>query len=320
MIVPIARSSATNLWLFVAVFSVATYALIFLSFGFSLRLVGLTDVAPTRALYKGTLSSIGPLVGYLVSNQSNVVNTFILTYGARTRNYGMITAAVIGQALIYSATGFKTAIMSVPLCILVGLYSRRINSITGRGFVLYTLAIALAAIVIDSIRDFNLTQVIINRLLVTSGYLTPIYLVLYDGKDKALWAYSFLSGITPDSYHGVSPGYYVGQEFLNRPDVQANANLFADGFANLGIFGIAIEALFLVALLFVLNSAARGLPVYIVVGTIAVPGIAIANGSPITSALSYGLLASIVLFALIPRDIFKQRDFTDLGKSRRSGN
>ncbi|WIV45292.1 hypothetical protein [Glutamicibacter nicotianae] len=163
-----------------------------------------------------------------------------------------------------------------------------------------TVFLAWSTVILDRFFSFGAVDIVVNRMLITAGHLTPYYLKVYEEHNWHYWSYSFLSGIVEPT-HEMTPGFYVSVMSFNRPDIQSNANMFADGYANLGYLGIIIEAVFLAMVLLLINSSSRGLPIQIVMPTLILPAFALCNGSPFTGFLSFGLGLPIIMFALIPR-------------------
>ncbi|MGM7671230.1 hypothetical protein [Microbacterium sp. A93] len=299
--VPIVVRQSAWLWSTIAVFSVATYGVMAVTVGLSIDLPGLFSVYDIRSEYKSTLAETSPLLGYLVSNQGNVINPLIMVLGAKRKGLPLILIGIVGQLLIYSDTGFKAIFLSVPVAVGLGWFLRNRSSLRSGLFLHSVNVIAILSIVIETFREIGIVQILVNRLMINAGYLTAMYADFYGGAPKHKWSYSFLEGVTQSPYQ-MSPAQYLGESYLGFEGLNANANFFADGFANWGIMGIVIEAAILLITALVLNSAARGLPISLVVGVLLLPMIGLVNGSPITSLLSYGFVLATIIFALCPRE------------------
>lgn len=300
-IIPIRSRGGGLFWGLVIGVSAVTYTVVLASFGLRFNLMSVFEVLDTRLLYRDEVAPSIPALGYLVSNQGNVINPLLMGIGAARRRWHLALAGVIGQLLLYSITGYRTSLLSIPLLLTLGLILRHRKTLSVNILLFATGAVAFTSMAIDRILDVNATNLIVNRMMITAGHLTPYYLETYSNGRWAYWAYSFMAPFIENPYE-TTPGFHVAITAFGRPDIQANANLFADGYANLGYTGIALEALFLGALLMFLNSAGRGLPMDLVFPTLLVVAFGVANGSPFTGVLSYGVGLAIVLFATYPRD------------------
>lgn len=299
-LVPISRNGSRLVWVLVAAVSLVTYVYLAAVFGITFNIVSVFEVYDTRLLYRDEVIPSVPLLGYLITNQGNVINPLLMAVGVVRRRWPLVVLGILGQLIIYSTTGYKTVLISIPLCIVIALFLRSRQYLSGILIVVSATVMVWASIVIDQIVSLGLIDIIVSRVFLTAGYLLPMYRDVYDSGQWALWDYSFLGPLVETRYT-TSPGFFVGTIVLGRPDVQLNASLFADGYANLGLLGIAIEAAFLVLLLILADSASRRLPLSIVLPTALLPIFALANGSPFTALLSYGFALLIVSLALYPR-------------------
>lgn len=301
LLIPINTSSPFLLWTLVSAISVVTYVYLAAVFGITFNIVSVFEIYDTRLAYRDEVIPTVPLLGYLITNQGNVINPFLMAFGLWKRKYWLFALGVVGQLLIYSTTGYKTVLISIPLCLLLVILLNKRTNVLGAMIVVGASALSWISIAADRIVSIGLVDVLVARTFMTAGYLMPLYRDVYDDGAWALWDYSFLAPFVEAPYD-TSPGFYVGAVMLNRPDVQLNASLFADGYANLGFAGIVIEAAFLVILLFLVDSAGRGIPPALVVPVGLLPVFSLANASPFSAFLSYGFGLLILLLALYPRE------------------
>lgn len=300
-IVPLASRRSSTFWTVLIMCTVLTYGSSFAVFGFQLDIMSVFDVASTRLEYRDEVAPNVPVLGYLVSNQGNVINPLLICIGVARRDLKLVAIGAFGQLLLYSVTGYRTSLLSIPICIIASLILRRRETLGGEFALIGTVVLAWCSVVVDRLFALGTVDLIVNRMLITAGHLTPYYLQVYAGEAWHYWAYSFLGWFVDDPY-SVSPGFNVSVIAFGRPDIQSNANLFADGYANLGYVGVMFEAGFLLMVLLLVNSASRNLPMRIVLPTLIIPSFALANGSPFTAFLSFGLALATLLFALMPRD------------------
>jgi hypothetical protein len=162
---------------------------------------------------------------------------------------------------------------------------------------------SILALAIDNVRGGAIlfTELFIDRLLLVPGTLTAAHVLVFDGAPKLQWSYSFMSPFLNNPY-GTTPAFLVGAQFSGDAQVTANANFFADGFANLGWAGMTIESLVLVLLLWIADGASRHLPLKVTAPLLLVPTIALVNGSVFTSILTGGLGLVMALCAAMPGD------------------
>lgn len=299
--VPVARSGAHALWALVIILSAVTYAYLSDVFGITINIMSVFDIAETRLYYRDDVVPTVPLLGYLITNQGNVINPFLMAYGTLRKRWLLVALGAMGQIVLYSTGGFKTVLLSIPLSILIVLFMRHRKSIRGAVIVAGVAVLGWGSIAVDSIASLGVVDVLVARVFMVAGYLMPMYRDAYATQQWALWDYSFLGAFVSAPY-SMSPGFYVSIVSLHRPDVQLNGSLFADGYANFGLFGIVIEAAFLVLLLRFADSASRGIPISLILATGLLPIFTLGNVSPFTALFSSGFALIVLLFALYPRE------------------
>lgn len=293
-------------WSVIGVFSAAVYIYTGLAAGLSLRLVSLNDVYDVRADYADVLAD-SRLLGYVVSTQANVVNPVIIAAGLYSRRALPIILGVLGQFLLYSSTGFKTILFSIPAILIVGTlfrFNRRPSALR-----LLWGATGLLAVVsiIDSLQGGILwSSLLARRFLFTPARLTSIYLDYYSNHPFHLLGNSALAPWVTSPYQ-YGPPRTISLYLTGSASTSMNANLFADGFAQFGWFGIILISLVLIAFLRLLDRAGRGLPTAVAAVVMIMPSITLSNTSIITAFFSHGLLAALLVLAFAPRNVWGRR-------------
>lgn len=297
------RVPAALFWQGIAAFSALFYAYLFVTTGLRFTFVSLGEVRDIRFDYRDTIASGGAALGYLIRIQANVINPLLLARGTLTSRWWMAGAGAVGQLLIFSITGYKMTILSIPALIGIALVFRYAPTIRGRLLVLGTIATALTALAVDAAQSSMIyTALFIDRLLLVPGTLTAAHVLVFDGQPKDNFAHSSFLGWATSSEYATSPAFYVGAAFSGDARTSANANFFADGFANYGYVGITIEALVLVGILWLINATTRHLPIGLASLLMVVPTLNLVNASVFTSLLTGGFAFAIAVAAAMPDD------------------
>lgn len=291
---------ATTTWLVCSAYSLVTYGLMAVTVGVHLRLVALDEIYDVRADYTSEVGT-GGLLGYLLTGQAYVVNPLVLARGLLQRRPALVALALAGQFLLYSSTGFKAvlfsfvAVLGMAVLFGVSLVPR------ARTFLVAPLAIMVVSAVADEIQGgITWTSVFTRRFMLTPGLLSSVYVEYFSGHPTARYGYSFLRWWVdyPDE---LPPPKRIADFLVPGAVGYANANLFADGFANFGWLGIAVAALALLVWTHFLDRATRGLPMRVTAMAVVMPSIMLSNTSIFTAMLSHGLLVGTLLLALAPR-------------------
>lgn len=298
-------------WLVVALITVGTYGYFLFTTGLSFKFVSLGAVRDIRFQYRDQIAANGPALGYLVRLQGNVINPLIiafglfarpwLAFGVFSRRWLLVIAGTVGQLLIFSITGYKLTLLSPLALIAVAVLFRIHRETSGQMILVGTMLSMVAATVVDTFRGGLLfIEIFVDRLLLTPGVLTAAHVMVFQDKPKAEWGYSFMAPFVHYPYNE-TPAFMVGRIFSGDPATSANANFFADGYANLGYPGMFIEALALVVILWLLDSAGRHLSLPMAALILLLPTLALVNSGVFTSLLTNGYLAAIVVMACLPR-------------------
>ena len=247
-------------WLVVALISVGTYGYLLYTTGLSFKFVSLGAVRDLRFAYREQIVATGPALGYLVRLQGNVVNPLIMTLGVYSRRWALVIVGTVGQLLIFSVTGYKLTILSSGALVAVAVLFRIRRQPPGQMILVGTMVSTIVALIVDKIQGGLLyTEIFVDRLLLAPGYLTAAHVMVFQGKPKAEWGYSFMAPFVHYPYKD-TPDFIVGRVFFGSAATSANANFFGDGYSNLGYPGMFIEALALVVILWLIDSAGRHLP------------------------------------------------------------
>lgn len=294
--------SPTSIWFILIVISLLTYGLLAFTQGISLRLLSFVDVYDVREEYAGNLEGIG-ILSYLVFIQANVVNPLMVARGLFNRAPVWTIAGLLGQLILYSTTGFKGMLFAVPAWFIVAFVLRRKRRTTD-GLVLVWGAgglILISAVIDQLLNSILLTSLLSRRFLITPGVFTSVYAEFFSANPQVHLGHSILRPFVDYPYE-LTPPYVIGEWMAGLPTMAANANMFADGFANFGWIGMIGAGAVLLVYLRILDQVSVGLPLGVVGVVMTMPTVALSNTSILTAMLSHGLVAAILLLAVMPRD------------------
>lgn len=298
------RSALT--WTFCSVYSLLTYGIMTATVGLKLQFVALDDIYDVRADYTADVGTGGAL-GYLLTGQAYVVNPLILARGLFRRRPSLIVLALVGQFLLYSSTGFKAVLFSFVAVLGMAVLFRGKSGRSSTPFLVAPLAIMVVSAAADELQGgITWTSVFTRRFMLTPGLLSSVYVDYFSNNPVAMYAYSFL-GTWFDYPYDLPPPKRIADYLVPGSTGYANANLFADGFANFGWFGIGVAALALWLWLRCVDVATRGLPLRVAAMALVMPSIMLSNTSIFTAMLSHGLLMGTLVLLICPRTGWEPR-------------
>lgn len=290
----------TLTWIVCWVYSLVTYGLMAGTVGINLRFVALDDIYDVRADYAADVGTGGAL-GYLLTGQAYVINPLLLARGIFRRRPSLVLLALAGQFLLYSSTGFKAVLFSFIAVLGMALLFRGRKPARSIAFLGAPLAIMVVSAVADEVQGgITWTSVFTRRFMLTPGLLSSVYVDYFSDNPVARYGYSFLSPWV-DYPYDLPPPKRIADYLVPGSVGYANANLFADGFANLGWIGIFVAAAALFVWLRFLDRASRGLPMRVAAMAVVMPSIMLSNTSIFTAMLSHGLLMGTLVLLIAPR-------------------
>lgn len=294
-------------WVIVAGLTLVTYGMLAAGGHLRLALPGLADVYSVRGNFD-TSTSGNVLLAYLMPAQATVLNPLFMAVGIIRRKWWLAAGGTIAELLLYSAGGHKTVLFSVPAVLIVAVLYRKGRTPSGALFAWGVGAVVGLSALIDNILNTPwLTSLFTRRLIDVPGQLTGAWIHVFEGQPKAHYAYSFLSSFLPYHYDVVPP-FVVATRYFGNPNNNANANLFANGYANFGWFGIGMEAVMLAIVIALANAAARRTPLRGAVMLLAAPSVSLVNGSVFTALLSHGVAAVLLVLVFAPTSIWSSRE------------
>jgi hypothetical protein len=282
--------------------SAVSYSLIIAAFGLHFRYVPLADVYVVRSQFEETLSHTSVLVAYAVCWQMYVINPLLMTIGFTSRSSFPALIGLTGQFAIYSVTGFRDVLFSAAFLLYL-LWAMRPGKPFGTRLVLSWTAIFGGAAALDFFgysRTFS--GLIQERMTGTPGLLTGYYYEFFSTHPKALLGHSILKSIV-DYPYALEPRSMIGYVYYHDSGMSANANFWADAYANFGYAGIVCFTLLLAFVMWLYDSSAAKGNRYVTALIIALPAFAIANSGLLTSLLTHGIALATLLVYLMPTAI-----------------
>lgn len=315
MRLPRLRYPALLFWLGLLGLATAFLAVIVARFGLRLELPALAEVYDTRAEYADELAGAGPLVGYAVGWLANVIGPFLIAAGFLALRLPLIGVGLVLQLLVFSITGFKSVLFSSMLLAALALALRRGGRHVGAWLMGGALLLLGGTWLLDQLTgQLIFTSYFVRRLIVTPGLIAGLFFEFFSSHPKALLGHSVLAPLVHYPYDATPPRV-IAQAYFGR-DFSANANLWADGFANFGFAGIFGFTLLLGAVLYLFDALAarRGLRQRLLIAyLLGLPAFTLANSALLTSLLTHGIAFAFVLLYAVPPTLFAAR----LGRRRR---
>lgn len=289
-----------HFWLLVAVFSLGIYTVLVSFVGVHVRYLSFADVYDVRSEFGRSTLNL-PIIGYLLPVQYNVLNPMLIAKGIYARRVVPFTFGVGGQILIYMTVGYKSVLLST-FGIFIAAWLLRKKDLSGARMLLAAALGTVGSVVIDKLLgSATITALFVRRFLVVPGVLTVAYVAIFRDLPKLNFSDSIFPFLTNPYEGGLDPTHLAGAIFVGNAETAANVSLFGHGFLSYGYLGMYIEAVALAVALWLVDDASAGLPTRVSSLVFLMPAVAISSASIFTAVLTHGLLAAVLLVALMPR-------------------
>jgi hypothetical protein len=236
--------------------------------------------------------------GYIVPWAGNVIYPILMTLGLVRKRAELIVLSVLGQLLIYSATGFKSVFFSIALVPLAYFAISRAS----RSFGLLATAAAPVILLLAAAGNSPTGELSVNlarRVFATPGQLTWYYFEYFSVHPPYHLSHRFLGWLFPLEY-SAEPAPLIGSVYFPQSNPSANASLWADAFANFGIGGIIGFSVIFGVVLWVADGLGRMRDARIAGPMMAIAGLNLASSALFTNLLTLGVGLSCLLMALLP--------------------
>jgi hypothetical protein len=249
-----------------------------------------------RDAYKDLASESGLLLGYVVGQFSQALDPFLIAFGLVYRRRMCLAAGIIGQLVIFSLTGFKGVLFSSLFLVFVALLMRYWRHNFGLAFTSVLIGTVLFCTIMDRGKSEPvMSHMITRRVLLAPGLLTGFYFERYSQVPPVGIGFHF----THDEAV-LTPPNEIGIVYWRDWDVAANANLWAQGFAELGFPGILAFTLVAAFAVWIFDSISAHRDLVLATLLVAMPAVAVSNTSPLTVLVSHGGLAVALTLYLSP--------------------
>lgn len=299
LIVPIPRVSSTVYWSGVTLLTGALLALLHFTVGLRLQMVSLLEVYTLREQFKLEASR---MVNYAFAWLGNLIAPFLIAEGLARRKGALLAIAILLQLVMFSLAGSKAFLFGIGFVVAVYVASWgdprqlpwRYVGMVGAGVLIGGwIDVAMGSFLVSGFGTL--------RGVIVPGQLTSYYFDYFSSHPWAMLGDGTLKGLVPYPYDLPVPNL-IAREYFGDPNIVANANIWADGYANFGYLGMLIATLILALTMMLLDAASKGLSLRLVALILVMPAVSLANSAMLTSILTQGLGLTLLLLYLHPRD------------------
>ena len=252
-----------------------------------------------RSEFRTLVEENGRGLAYALDELASALNPFLIAFGMAYRRKLCWIAGILGQIVVFGLTGFKTAIVSILFLGVVALFERRWRRSFGMavagGLIVAILFCAAADHVFGGV---YFSSLLTRRTLLVPGLCTGFYFEHYSHVGPVGLGLHFSHNPT-----ALTPPNEIGFVYFGSANTNANANLWGEGFAELGLPGILAFTLFTAFGIWIYDSLAAKRDLVMAALLAAMPAVVLSNTSPTTALVSHGglVVALLLYFAPLPQ-------------------
>jgi hypothetical protein len=261
----------------------------------------LIEVYDQRAELMEKGATIGILFFYLTNWLGAVILPYLLIISLKERHRFFVIVVIFLALINFALSSNKTNYMNLLLIfwgffMLIQIKKMPFSILLSSSFILIILILSF----FDFLNSYALGEtnhffswLFFHRTFTNNGYLSAIYLDLMQNHEYGLYQNSFLSWMKISDQEPIA--VLAGKSFTDVEGVHANANIWADAYANLGYLGILLSSIILGILLYTYDSLALNKNLLITTLLLFVQASVISNTPIYTALLSNGFLLLFVL-------------------------
>jgi len=297
---PVVRLTRPQFWVVFALLALLLFAFVYSVLGFSLEIVSFYNVYDVRESYRASVLETTGYVSYAVIWIGNVIGPFLITHGFLNRNLFTGSAGMLAQLTIYALTGFKSVVLAGALIVAIFIILWRRGSYIGINMIWGSFSMVTLAYVLYKITDVVfILYLTAGRLILLPGILTGYYYEFFGRNPKVMMTDSVLSPLGTYPYQ-LGPAREIGLHYYNKATTQANANVWADGYAQFGFAGMLVFVFLLGVVLWLYDSIAVKTNPKLAAVMLGIPAITLANNPLETSLLTHGTALVFLVIYLYP--------------------
>jgi hypothetical protein len=238
----------------------------------------------------------GALVAYGLAFLSGALAPLTIVLGFTKRNLWYIGAGVLGLLSLFAFAGAKTDLFAPAYLLAVYVLVRRHRSSFGTAVVAGMAGlVAFSVVQAEYFGQNALALYGVARVAHMPGLLSSYYWDFFSEHSPVYFGDGFLHWLWNSPYDLPTPRL-IGEAYMWGSDTNANANIWASGFANLGYFGFAVVTAALGWILYLIDSMAAKGEFALIATMCGFFGLVWSNTALETSLLSNGIAVSLVIF------------------------
>lgn len=267
------------------------------------------DIERVYEFRRDAASDLPAIFGYLYSNVASVLVPLALVLALKSNRYWLAALSLVSSVILFGMSHHKSVLFGPPTVAILYFFFQRTKHSYMIGAVMLAIPIiglielAILRNIIHSGEAAYLNSLIVRRVIFVPSMLDGLYVDYFGVNAKYYWSTSRIGSWASENSYSVTAPFVIGHEYFYDMDTSANTGVIGSGYANAGLFGVAIYSAAMGLLIALLNGYGRriGHP-FVAAASFATVFNILTSTDLITAVLTHGLLLLVVLLALFPAD------------------
>lgn len=295
------------------VFLICFYCCFFVIKTFGIKInFNILNVYGQREEYK---SSNIPFSHYLFTWSSNVILPMGFMYLVVKKRYLLSLIPIISQLLLFSATGMKSMLFTIPVVIIFALFLKLKNP----SFYLILALVGASVICIlmyTWLNDILPISLFLRRVFLVPARISQYYYDFFNDAGQIQLSHSIFSGLSNYRFE-TEPAKFISKIFVGTTS-NFNSGIVADGFANFGYIGVLCWSIFTAFAFKILDCVSKGKNRNIIIAGIIMFISSLSNSGLITNLGTHGMLIAIFMIYILPYENKKEQLDENLYNDKRT--
>ena len=302
---PIKLSQSVFMYIYIG-FVVFLLALLIGNAGWVLkdiRQIGV-GVYETRFAYREVTANFEGILRYATTWLANLMIPLLFLWGwVLNRNVYLMGFSLLIQYFLFSLGNNKSYLGMIFVYIITFSIFSLAPKISGRLISLGFACLLVFSMLMDlalNITPPPINSLVIRRAIMMHGVLTGLYLDYFSQNDLYYLSHGVFSDFVKSSY-SFEPANQIGYIFFGNHETSANANIWADAYANFGFVGVVVFNIVLLLYLWILDNSAVNKNQPIIFALTSTTYV-LTDTALLTSLLTHGLLVLLAIVILMPTE------------------
>lgn len=252
--------------------------------------ISLFDLLDSDAVYDVRSESLGlsGFESYVFAWVGRAILPFLIVYYFAEKCYFRAISVVFLTVVQFMITSLKAYVFFLGF-MLIALIALRSKVGFAKVFIGAFCGMQLLSVALYAVFGVNLVGFTLDRLVFEGAKNQYWYYDFFQSNDYLMWSNGFIGKLFGLSYEYSAPIEQIVSARMSGVGYGANSNMFADAYAQFGLWGMLLYSVVYAAILLLMDATSTRLPLYISVAAFMPMAAILLDNSLLTTILTCGL-------------------------------